>query len=140
MKREWKVFPTGDIPPHAAGLYATMNPMGEIAVNGWTHKRMGEPEAVHLLYDAANNTIGLKPTSRSFKNACLVRRRNSRTGGRVVAANRLLREASLALPETVEFRNIEIDIDGILVLDLRQTRLSPRALAFKSRRSKPLPG
>lgn len=135
MKREWKEIPTGDVHANGAGFNATLNPKGEIAMNRWTYRQLGEPEAVHILYDKANNTIGLKPTSPTFRNAYRIRPRGL-YGGRVVWALRLLREANLELPETIQFQNMEIDLDGILILDLRQARRSARAAGVKAARAR----
>ena len=104
-----------------------MNPKGWIAINGVAHKRMDLPEAVHLLYDAVNHRIGLKPTSRAMKHSFPLLHNGSARRGRRVAALKLVREVGIVVRETIEFRNIEIDQDGIMILDLRDTRVSMRS-------------
>jgi hypothetical protein len=126
MKADWKQIRRGDVDTRTAGYYATMNRKGVIMFNKTTHDRMDQPEAVHLLYDPVNNRIGLKPTGRSMSDAYPLERRKGRTG-RYVHAMKLLREVGIELPETIEFRGVEIDQDGILILDLRNTHVSPRA-------------
>lgn len=54
-------------------------------------------------------------------------RKYGKRGGRVVRVFRLLTEYSIKLPDTVEFKDAEIDMDGQLILDLRTARVSPRA-------------
>jgi hypothetical protein len=44
-----------------------------------------------------------------------------------VRAYRLITQIGVKIPETLEFKDAEIDIDGQLVLDLRTARVSPRA-------------
>jgi hypothetical protein len=109
--------------PAAAGLRATMNLRGHISWNRFTHDRLGRPEAVKLLFDAANSRIGLQPVHPTTKNAYPVGPQGSH-GGRVIRAYRLLNEHDIRLSEAVEFVNPTIDPEGILVLDLRLTRPS----------------
>jgi hypothetical protein len=103
-------------------------------MNRAAHERLGGNEAFLLLYDAANNTIGLKPTARAIKNAYPAAK-YGRHGGRRVNAFRLLVECGLVVKETLEFHDAEIDPDGILVLNLRTARVSNRAINHPSRRT-----
>src|SRR4051812_22280167 len=48
---DWKVIPRGDVAPHWAGLYATMNKKGGIVVSGITHERLGSPDAYLIMFD-----------------------------------------------------------------------------------------
>jgi hypothetical protein len=95
---------------------------------GW-----GSPAAFHLLYDAPNNTIGLKPTALAMRNAYPTQK-SGRHGGRKVNAYRLLTECSLVIKETLEFPDAEVDEDGILILNLRTAKISNRALNHPARR------
>ena len=133
MKRDWKEIPRDGKRAQWSGLYVTMNGTGTIVMNRAAYERMDEPAAFLLLYDSANNTIGLKPTAASMKNAYPVMR-SGRHGGRKVAAYRLLTECSLHIKDTLEFQDAEIDIDGILVLNLRTAQVSKRALNHPTRR------
>lgn len=135
MKADWRQLRRGDTSPRAAGYYATMNRWGVIMINKTTHERMDAPEAVHILYDAVNNRIGLKLTSRALRDAYPLAARADR-GGRYLRAFRLLSELGIELPATVEFQKVEIDQDGVLILDLRQTRVSGRAEGWVRARAK----
>ena len=126
MKREWKQIPRGDRRAQWAGIYATLNR------NRAADERMGSPAAFHLLYDAPNNSIGLKPTALAMRNAYPTQK-SGRHGGRKVNAYRLLTECSLVVKETLEFPDAEVDEDGILILNLRTARVSKRALNHPSR-------
>ena len=132
MKREWKQIPRGDRRAQWAGIYATLNSKGIIVLNRAADERMGSPAAFHLLYDAPNNTIGLKPTALAMRNAYPTQK-SGRHGGRKVNAYRLLTECSLVVKETLEFPDAEIDEDGILILNLRTAKISKRALNHPSR-------
>src|SRR5215813_3158521 len=133
MKRNWSEVPRGDKRAQWAGVYVTMNSRGTIVMNRAAHERMGEPQAFLLLFDSANNTIGLKPTGPQARNAYPALK-YGRHGGRRVAAYRLLTEYGLHVKETLEFPDAEIDEDGILVLNLRTARVSKRALNHPRRR------
>jgi hypothetical protein len=93
---------------------------------------MGSPAAYHLLYDIPNNTIGLKPTAASMRDAYPAMK-SGRHGGKKVNAYRLLTECSLVIKETLEFPDAEIDEDGILILNLRTAKISKRALNHPSK-------
>jgi hypothetical protein len=134
MKRGWKEIGRNDRRPQWSGLYVTMNSKGTIVLNRAAHEQVGGPEAFHLLYDAANNTIGLKPTLPALKNAYPANK-SGRHGGRKISAYRLIAECSLRIDETLEFPDAEIDLDGILLLNLRTAKISQRALNHPSRRN-----
>ena len=112
----------------------TMNSKGTIVLNRAAHERAGGPEAFQLLYDAANNTIGLKPTPPAIKNA-YPSSKSGRHGGRKIAAFRLIAECGLHIDDTIEFTDAEIDLDGILILNLRTAKISQRALKHPSRKT-----
>ena len=133
MKRLWQQISRGDQKAQWAGLYVTMNSKGVIVMNRSAHGRLGGPEAFLLLYDSANNTIGLKPTRLAMRDAYPAMK-SGRHGGRKVNAYRLLRECALHIKETLEFPDAEVDLDGILVLNLRTAKISNRALNHPTKR------
>lgn len=133
MKRDWKEIPRDARRAQWAGIYVTMNRQGTIVMNRAAYEQTGAPSAYLLLYDPANNMIGLQATSRNIQNAYLLQK-SGRHGGRKIAAYRLLVEAGLHIKETLEFRDAEIDVDGILVLNLRTAEVSKRALNHPTRR------
>jgi len=100
MKRDWKEIPRDDRRAQWAGIYVTLNNKGTIVMNRATHDRMGEPAAYLILYDSANNTIGLKPTRPGMRNAYPAAR-SGRHGGRKIAAYRLLVECGLHIEDTL---------------------------------------
>ena len=102
-------------------------------MNRATHEQLGQPDAYLILYDSANNTIGLKPTGTQNRNA-YPSASSGRHGGRKIPAYRLLVECGLHIADTLEFPDAEIDLDGILVLNLRTSRVSNRALNHPRRK------
>ena len=133
MKRRWEEIARDATKPQWAGIYVTMNAKGSIVMNRAAHQRMGSPQAYLLLFDPANQTIGLRPTYPNIKNAYPVLK-SGRHGGRRVGAYRLLTERGLHIKETLEFPDAEIDQDGILLLNLRTAKVSNRAINHPKRR------
>ena len=125
------MLPRGDISTQAAGIYVSMNREGSIVLNRTLYVRLGEPAAVHILFDRVNNRIALKPTIAAMRNAYPVGKKRR---GRIIYAKRLLREFGIDLPDTIEFRDAEIDQDGQLILDLRTARVSRRAYSQSPKR------
>ena len=126
MRPEWREIPRDNVKGQWAALYVTLNRKGNIVMSRVSYQRLGEPKAFLVLYDPVNNRIGLKPTSPSFRNAYPASPSGSR-GGKMVRAYRLLQEAGIVIPDTLQFHDPEIDQDGILILDLRTARISARA-------------
>ncbi|HMT06444.1 MAG TPA: hypothetical protein PKA82_00465 [Pyrinomonadaceae bacterium] len=126
MKANWKELPRGEVVGQWVAVYVTLNREGWIVMNKQAFKKVGAPEAFTILFDDVNNRIGLKPTYKSMRNAYPVGPAG-RHGGKVVRAFRLLTEYGIDLPETIQFQDVEIDNDGIMILDLRTAKVSPRA-------------
>jgi hypothetical protein len=135
MRADWEECPRGDVMPQYAGLYVTMNPTGDIVMSRVTYQMLGEPKAFLLLFDRTNRRIGLKPTGLHIRNAypvCV----GTRAGGKKLHGHRLTRQYQIDLPQTVLFHDARIDEDGILVLDLRTARISPRSAGHHRNRNK----
>ena len=126
MKADWQEVPRGDVMPQYAGIYVTMNPMGDIVMSRVTYEMLGAPQAFVILFDRTNNRIGLKPAHLTTRNAYPVRVSN-KCGAKLVRGHRLTREHRIDLPQTVRFYDADIDEDGHLILDLRTAKVSPRA-------------
>lgn len=110
-------------------LYASINPQGIISVSKFTHEMLGSPDSYLLLYDADLSVLGLQPARLAVtKNAYPIVVRDSRGGSRIFA-QRMMREHSLYLDETVWFPRCFIDSSGTLILeldDVRATRKNKR--------------
>ena len=135
MRADWQEVPRGDVMPQYSGIYVTMNPQGDIVLSRVTYEILDSPPAFLILYDKTNNRIGLKPAALATKNAYPVRVSN-RAGAKMVRGHRLTREHRIDLPQTVRFYDADIDEDGILVLDLRTAKISPRARKHPRNRDK----
>ncbi len=133
MRPDWKEVPRGDgVAAHFSGMYVTMNPKGMIAMSRMTYDRMGAPKAFQVLFDVVNNRIGLKPAALTTRNAYPVRV-HSANGGKKLNVFRLTQEFRISLPQTVRFYDADTDEDGVLILDLRTAKISPKAVGWKKR-------
>lgn len=129
-------MPTNDgVHGQWAALYVTMNPKGRIALSRITHEKMGAPKAYVVLFDAANNIIGLKPAALAARNARKACLKGGSGAGRYVNAYRLVQEANIRLRHSIQF-DPEIDHDGILQLDLRTAKVSARSSGHYTRKQK----
>jgi len=136
MRPDWREISRDDVKGQWAALYITLNRKGNIVMSRVTYERLGAPKAFLLLYDQVNNRIGLKPTAPGIRNAYPASPSGSH-GGKMVRAYRLVQEAGIVLPDTLQFHNPEIDQDGILILDLRTARISKRAANHSRNRAHP---
>ena len=126
MRADWVQIKRGDVMPQYAGIYVTMNRNGDIVMSRVTYERMGAPKAFLLFFDRANKRIGLKPTVLTMRDAYPARVSN-RSGAKKICGHRLMVEEKIDLPMTVRFYDADISDDGILILDLRTAKVSPRA-------------
>ena len=120
MKRKWEQCPHNDKGTRWSSLYVTINTKGWISISKFTFEKLGEPERVLVLYERSTNTIGLQTVSRLHTGSFRLSKKWS--GGRVIYALRLIQEFRIKIPRTLRFMSPEFDENGILVLDLNDTR------------------
>ncbi|MEJ7624593.1 MAG: hypothetical protein WKF34_11435 [Pyrinomonadaceae bacterium] len=121
LKRQWEESNHLSKGSRWSTIYVSMSARGRIAISDHTHKLLGECEAVLLLFDRVNSTIGIAPSRPSVKNSYRVAPRG-RYRGRVIRAHGFTQEFGIRVDKTMRFTNAELDADGILVLDLRNCR------------------
>jgi hypothetical protein len=129
----WKECPRGDVTGQWVAFYVTMNTRGFIVMTRPTYEKLGAPKAFQLFFDATNNRIGMKPSALAGRNAYPVGPSGPH-GGKMVRAFRLMKEFGIDLPETIRFEDAEVDDEGILILDLRTAKVSPKSLGQKQRK------
>ena len=117
--RQWEEFPVGPGTGNASSdLRVTLNRKGEIMIGAKAFNMLGEPENAVLLFDRRNETIGVAPVDGDATNAYpLIAKKDARH--RLLRANLFCRHHKIFVPRTAAFGKVEIDADGILVLDLR---------------------
>ena len=88
-------------------------------MNRRTFQLLGEPEAVSLLFDIDNLSIGLRPCDLLMPNAFPLAPRG-KTGGHVIWAMSFMKAHQIHPTGTIRFLNAVIE-NGVLVLDLNYT-------------------
>ena len=133
MRPDWREVPKDNLKGQWAAMYVSLNRKGEIVMSRITWEKMGGPKAFVVLFDTVNNRIGLRPAADTTRNAykCGPRGKN---GGKRLLVYRMMVEFRIDLPETLEFINPETDEDGVLILDLRTAKVSPRATAWRKKK------
>ena len=126
MEIEWTILPRGDVAPHWSGLYITMNRRGSLVISRITHERLGEPAGYIIMFDRFNKRLALKP-GKPGEGHVYPARVQGRRGAKIIRAFRLITEFGIRPPDTIEFLDPKIDLDGKLILDLRNIRVSPKA-------------
>ncbi len=121
IKRNWVAAERDDSPSRWATLYVTINRAGHIVMNRIAFEMLGSPEAVVLLFDREQQVVGLKPTHPHLRRAFKVSPRGQH-GGRRVRAHKLCKDFGIFIPETLLFPRAYIDHEGVLILDLSDTK------------------
>lgn len=117
LKRNWKEFGGVAARRLPDQIRSSINPTGEITFDLATYRRMGEPQAMVLLYERSTRTIGLKPARLDSPNAVIVRIRHERSN-RVVRSQPFLKLNNIVVDRTLRFPYPRLE-GGILVLDMR---------------------
>lgn len=115
--------------------YVSLSPKGVIALSGATWRELGSPAAFVILYDAANQRIGLRPAHLTDRNAYPAVTRGS-SPGRHLNAYQMMVEEKISLQYGLRFKGAETDPDGVLILDLRTAEVSKASVARRNRMQK----
>lgn len=117
QRRDWKIYKGVAARRIPETVRSSINPNGEITFDLDTFRKMGEPEAMCLMYDESRRIIGLKPAHPDEPHAVLVRVRHERSN-RVVRSMPFLRENGIHLDRTLRFPYSFLE-NNVLILDLR---------------------
>lgn len=82
-----------------------------------TYRKLGEPQAMFLMYERSTRTIGLRPDHPDAPHAVLVRFQHERSN-RVVRSRGFFLKNSIVLPTTIRIPYPYIEANT-LILDLR---------------------
>ena len=140
VERIWKEF-RNEKPRSVNGFYVSINQRGIILLNRKAFAELGSPEAVALLYDEENSSIGLCPVEPWRDTSFPVQPRGV-SGNQLVRALPFLKANKIQISYTVKFLKPELE-DDILIPDLNRTARatqSPRTGWRKKDRSRNVPG
>ncbi len=127
MNEKWIVFEGRPFPPKALPVpRVTIGSTGVIFLNRHAVAALGSPAAVELRYDAPRRLIGIKPADPSRENAFHLRR-HAGTYLRIAAAA-FCRHFRVKIERTQVFESVEINPDGMMILDLNRTMTVTRVV------------
>ena len=116
----------------ASRIRVTLNRKGQIYMNERAIKAMGDPEVVVLMYDSYHQTIGVKASTLDKRNAFRPKKKTERVGSRILYAANFCREFGIKPKQTLAFVRAEVDIEGVLILAMRDTMAAGRKKALTS--------
>ena len=120
MITDWQEFDGGEFLERRVRARVTMDTRLQIYLGKVAFEALGRPEAVKLLFDVGGSRIGVRPVPRGEKTFGVVRRRDGPYG--YVRANTFCRYYGIKPEAPIEFKDVGIDTDGIMVLDLKTAR------------------
>ena len=126
-KYRWKEFEGQPLEQDPGKIRATINRKGQIYINERGLKAMGEPEVVVLMYDSYHQTIGVKASTLDKRNAFRPKKKTDRVGSRILYAANFCREFGIRPKQTLAFVRAEVDIEGVLILAMRDTMPAGRS-------------
>ena len=89
---------------------------GVFYLNDAAWNALGGPGAVELLHDDSGRIFGIKPCDPRRRNAFRVRERSSTS--RRISAAAFFQNLGMQLDRTVLFQHIDLDNDGVMILDM----------------------
>jgi hypothetical protein len=129
MLTQWEEFKVG--PGNVEDeLHVSLCSRGRITIGSRALKKFGNHEYVVLLFDRVNSLIGIGPSSRHTKHAYpmkLEAKSKRYSNHRIILASRFCRHYGITTPQQrIAFVGARVNEDGILVLDLKKTRVLSR--------------
>ncbi|MBK9530052.1 MAG: hypothetical protein IPO41_17480 [Acidobacteria bacterium] len=130
----WEEYDLGPTQARTERIHATINRKNTILINGNLHTRLGNPEAVKLLFDRVNSVIGIVAVPATMANSFPV---TVPAAGRhrLIRATPFCRHFGISIDCTTYFRDPEIDEKGILRLNLKNTAMVRRRPLSRKRHS-----
>lgn len=117
MDRQWRVYGTGPRAAKRDSIYVSMNYRGILLFNRKAFLELGSPEAVELLVDERNSSVGLRPAHPDLPHAYTIRTMHKGiTYG--FTCRKFCRDIGLKIDRTAQFPTARIE-DGVLILELK---------------------
>ena len=125
MISHWEEFQAGPTMPRSERMHVTLSERNIILLNGNIHDKLGNPNAVILLFDKVNSVIGVLAASPHVPNAFPVKQKGEGRH-RLIRATPFCKHYGIVMDSTTAFLNPEIDDEGVLRLDLKTTTPTQR--------------
>ena len=115
----WEIFRGGQTMPRNKHLSATINRKHVLLLNRYTYNTLGTPEAVLLMYDSLQRTIGVSPTRAGDPDGFTVKLKNGLNY--IVHTAPFCRYHGILIEATERFVEPGLTREGYLTLDLKNT-------------------
>ncbi|CAN5393374.1 hypothetical protein BH10ACI3_BH10ACI3_17490 [soil metagenome] len=125
MVRNWVIFEGRPNRRDRDRARVTLNRKGIFLLNKAAFEELKRPEAVRLMFNPANQTIGLAATRLDRENAFPVKTKD-KYSNRIVLAGPFCKHFGITVETTVLFNGITTDRDGVLILELSETTVIGR--------------
>ena len=119
MRTKWESF-GGKQYRHTASVEprVTLGVKGVFYMNGKAFEVLGSPRAVELFIDPNGRMIGMREVCHTRKNAFEVKMHGTAGSYRRISASAFLHHFRIKPRGTLLFSDVDLDIDGMMVLDL----------------------
>ena len=119
MNRKWETFEGRQYRTEARKEpRVTLGAKGTFYLNGVAFEALERPAAVEMLYDGNCRVIGLRPTDPRKRNAFLVKKHCMAGSYRRISAAAFCSHFRLKFDRTVLFDQVDLDNEGVMLLDL----------------------
>lgn len=119
LDRKWEKFRGGPaLSKQEQGIRVTINRKGLIYLSAKMHQALGQPKAVALYYSREDDSIAVQPAYERFIEHFQLSKMGS---GYVLRASTFCRHYNIRVPNTERFLRPDLDNEGNLILNLRET-------------------
>ena len=98
----------------------TLGAKSTFYLNGAAYDALQQPGAVEILYDGNERIIGFKPVDLRKRNAFLIKPHGRSGNYKRISAAAFCTHFRLKFPRTILFNEIDLDPDGVLILDINK--------------------
>ncbi len=128
---QWISFDESMMPKVVRETRVTLSPRGDFYLNEGAVHRLGDPVAVRMLFNKEEGKIGIAAAPLKTKGAyelCSKYGRNA--ASRKFRALQFCRHLGILPERTIEFLEPKLE-DGVIVLNIHKTIISPRSVALE---------
>lgn len=122
MLDQWEEFTGGPARRNPDAFHVTLNRRGHIFLNQRSCEALGTPQGVRLFFNKIRSKIGIRPAEMLTAKVFPMNKKPSGSPGRVIYASSFCTHHGIKLHATVVFPSAELTPDGMLILDLNDTR------------------
>ena len=128
MLDQWEHFEAGPNTPAEERVYVSLNGKGQILLSTKAVEALGTPAAVALFFSKPSSKIGIRAARPIDKGAFPLKPR-PQAHSKMIHASPFCRNYGIRVSGTVSFTGVEVDNDGMMILDMNKTSRVSRVTA-----------